>query len=162
MTIRKAQVLSWQSEKHKSNTVNTYINTKKNFTHIHLLYKCTQTPAQSLTPSQAHERARTHSLTHTHTHTHKHTHTRTRTHTYTHTHSKTHHTPTHTNTHAQQIKKWRQQQALLLVPCFAVNGWDTEQFVRRWSKWSVGGVRGETVWEVRGHCTIKVAESPCR
>ena len=41
MTIRKAQVLPWQSEKHKNNTVNTYINTKKHFTHSHLLYDYT-------------------------------------------------------------------------------------------------------------------------
>ena len=80
---QKAQVLSWQSEKHKSNTVNTYINTKNNFTHIHLLYKCTQTPAHSLTPSQAHKRVRTHSPMHTRTHAHSKTHTHTHTHKHT-------------------------------------------------------------------------------
>ena len=49
-------------------------------------------------------------------------------------------------------------------PCtsaFQVNTWDTEQFVRRWAKWSVGGVRGETLWEVRGQYTTKAAESQC-
>ena len=106
---QKAQVLSWQSEKHKSNTVNTYINTKNNFTHIHLLYKCTQTPEHSVTPSQALERTHTHSPMHTHTHA------RTRTHTHIVRHT------THTHTHAQQMKEWRQQQALLLVPCFAAH-----------------------------------------
>ena len=66
-------------------------------------------------------RARAHTLTHAHTHTRTHTHTHARTHarTRTHTHIVRHHTHTHTNTHAQQMKQWRQQQALLLVPCFA-------------------------------------------
>ena len=67
-------IWTWQSEKHKNNTPNTYINTKKHFTHIHLLYEYTQTPAHSLTPSQAQERARTSTLWHIpHTHTQKYT-----------------------------------------------------------------------------------------
>ena len=45
MTIRKAQVLSWKSEKHRNNTVNTYMNTKKHFTHSHLLYDYTRREA---------------------------------------------------------------------------------------------------------------------
>ena len=79
MTLRKAQ----------NNTVNTYINTKKHFTHSHLLYDYTQTPAHS--PPHKHIHAHTHSHTHTHTHTH------------THPHCDTYHTNTqHTHTHAMK------------------------------------------------------------
>ena len=38
---------------------------------------------------------------------------------HTHTHARTD-ARTHARTHAQQMKKWRQQQALLLVPCTQV------------------------------------------
>ena len=46
-----------------------------------------------------------------------------------------------------------------------VNTWDREQFVRlkivsRRDLWGVYEA-GETVWEVRGQCTIKVVESQC-
>ena len=34
-------ISTWQSEKHKNNTVNTYINIKKHFTYSHLLYDYT-------------------------------------------------------------------------------------------------------------------------
>ena len=83
-------ITTWQSEKHKychdnqkststvmtirkaqNNTVNTYINTKKHFTHSHLLYDYTQTPA--------------HMVTHRHLHTHTHLFSSTRARTHTHT-----------------------------------------------------------------------------
>ena len=73
LTIRKAQ----------NNTVNTCINTesKKHFTHSHLLYDYTQTPAHSHSPPHKHEHACTHTHAHIHTHTHTHTHTVRQTHT---------------------------------------------------------------------------------
>ena len=116
MTIRKSTSTVMTIRKAQNNTVNT--STLKRFTHSHLLYDYTQTPAHSHSPPHKHTRARTHTRAHTHTHTHTHTHcdtyhTNTHTHTHTHTHTKTH------TTHTQQMKKRRQQQALLLVPCFA-------------------------------------------
>ena len=50
MTIRKSTSTVMTIRKAQNNTVNTYINTKKHFTHSHLLYDYAQTPAHSHPP----------------------------------------------------------------------------------------------------------------